>query len=85
MSRPEMTEEYRPPMAPHVVGRYSKRTTDPDGVPDEQLWEAACERCGTTYGPAPCASGMVRQHISAFASSHVHRDALSDGFPERKR
>lgn len=74
MASPAMTEEYRPPWCPHVVGRYSPRVIEPEtGLPGEQRFVITCENCNAVYGPAPCTSGMVRQHVSNFAQSHAHK------------
>lgn len=77
-TRPQMTESYSPEAVKHVTGKYSSRMFDPEtNQPEDQWWEASCSKCGATMGPAPCASGMVRQHISSFAFAHTHRDGLS--------
>ncbi len=69
--------EFRPEWAKHVVGEYSERTADEQGIPEEQLYRAKCTTCGESYGPLKCSSGLVRQHIARFALLHLHRDPLA--------
>lgn len=72
-------EEWRPPFANHVLGRYTVRTNDPEtGMPNEQTYEIVCEHhgCALRWGPSKCSSGAVRQHIANFAINHLHRDPL---------
>lgn len=71
----ETWTEVRPPAAPHVVGRFNRRTFDEDGIPEEQLVEARCEHpgCGGAF-KRRCSSGLVQEHIARFATVHLHRD-----------
>lgn len=71
----ETWTEVRPPAAPHVLGRFNRRTFDDDGMPEEQLVEAKCEHpgCGATF-KRRCSSGLVQEHIARFATVHLHRD-----------
>jgi len=73
----ETWTEVRPPAAPHVIGRFNRRTFDEDGMPEEQLVEARCEHagCGGTF-KRRCSSGLVQEHIARFATVHLHRDAF---------
>lgn len=68
--------EWSPQSAPHVKGRYTRRTFDEDGQPEEQRWEARCETCGGSH-QGGCMSGNVRSHIARFAAQHLHRDPLA--------
>lgn len=67
-------EPYDPSFAPHVKGRYTARVFDQElGMYEEQIVEAVCETCKATFRRA-CSSGLVRQHITRFASVHTHTD-----------
>ena len=69
--------DFRPPWATHVHGRHTLREIDPEtGRPEEQYYEATCEKCGCRWGPLPCNTGQVRQHIAKFAIVHLHREPL---------
>lgn len=69
-------EEWRPDWAKHVLGRFTRRTVDPDTrLPEPQKVEIKCEQCGATW-QVQCSSGLVRNHINNFAKSHAHRDPL---------
>lgn len=66
--------EFRPEWAPHVNGRYARRTFDPEtGQADDQAWTAHCTKCGQSW-QGKCSSGQVKQHIQRFARVHLHRD-----------
>lgn len=85
MNPEEVWIDYSPPWAPHVKGRYTERTVDPETrQPTEQRYVVKCEKCGAQWGPTTCLSGMVRQHIVNFAIAHPHRDPLIDPFPGRR-
>lgn len=58
-------------MHPHVVGVYNERVHGED-----QHYKVTCTKCGATWGPVKCDSGMVRRHIGIFAVVHAHRNAL---------
>ena len=64
------------PFAPNVTGRFTERTFDEDGIPEEQDVEATCSNCGAVF-KRKCTSGMVRQLIHTFATVHLHRHCLS--------
>lgn len=81
--RNDIYVEYSLHWSPHVKGRYTERTVDEDGIPEEQKVEAFCQVCNTMFRRT-CSSGMVRQHIAMFAQVHVHRNPLSDPFPGAK-
>lgn len=69
-------EEWRPPHAPHVVGRYGPRLVDEEtGMPEAQTVRCVCEYpgCGATW-QTQCASGRVREHVQRFGTVHLHRD-----------
>ena len=69
--------EWRPPYAPHVLGRWTQRVFDDDGLPEEQKVVVRCEfpGCGGVFERA-CTSGLVQQHVQRFAIVHLHRDVL---------
>ena len=68
---------YRPQHAPHVVGRYERRTFDQEAqMFRDQRIEMTCERCGATW-QTTCATGQVRTHIMRFGTVHLHRDPLA--------
>lgn len=73
----ETWTEVRPPAAPHVLGRFTRRTFDESGLPEEQTVEARCEHpgCGATFRRM-CSSGLVQEHIARFAVVHLHRDVF---------
>ena len=62
--------DYSPPWAPHVRGRYEAREYGPDGRPEPQRVEMACERCGAAW-QTTCETGMVRGHVDRFALVHA--------------
>lgn len=68
---------WSPPDIPHVVGRWTQRTFDESGLPEEQLVEAECQHpgCGAQF-KRHCASGHVREHVMRFALVHLHRDVF---------
>ena len=66
-----LDKTWSPQAHPHVVGVYSERIPG-----DDQHYAVTCKRCGETWGPVKCDSGMVRRHIASFAIAHAHRDAL---------
>ncbi|GAC1459817.1 MAG: hypothetical protein PVSMB8_15250 [Vulcanimicrobiaceae bacterium] len=68
---------YTPAWATHVTGKYTERTINADGMPEEQRIEATCSTCGATW-KGGCLTGMVREHIARFAYVHLHRDPLED-------
>jgi len=70
-----MWSEWIPPNAPHVIGKYSDRTYGPNG-PDPQKVKVDCRTCGEHW-ETDCDSGRVKEHISRFASQHLHRDPLA--------
>lgn len=67
--------EWSPAHAPHVKGRYTERTFDEDGLPEEQSVEARCETCKAEW-KGKCLTGNVRGHIAKFGVVHAHRDPL---------
>lgn len=70
------TEEFRPPHAPHVLGRYGLPTIDPETrMPEPVRVECVCERCGARWQTL-CASGRTREHVMRFGSVHLHADPL---------
>jgi len=74
--------EYRPDMAPHVVGRYEPRVFDAEeGRWEEQVIELSCEHpaCKAVAFPLrrKCDSGRVREHVARFALGHIHRDPFA--------
>lgn len=72
--------EWSPPKAPWVKGRYTERTFDADGLPEEQEVEVRCEHPGCDSPGVwrrRCSSGQVRGHIATYALVHAHRDALA--------
>lgn len=73
----ETWSEWRPQHAPHVVGRWTQRVFDDDGMPEEQRVEIRCEHpgCGAEFKRA-CISGLVQQHVQRFAIAHLHRDVF---------
>jgi len=75
--------EWRPRWAPHVRGEHTERTVDPEThQADEQKYKITCERCGETWGPSVCTSGLVRTRIANFAVLHAHRNPLMDPIPK---
>jgi hypothetical protein len=69
---------FSPRWAPHVVGEYTDRKLDPaTGKPSGQTWKVRCGKCGATFGPLACDTGMVRSHIGKFAVLHNHSDPLA--------
>ena len=68
--------EWSPGFAPHVKGKYTRRTFDDDGLPEEQHIRVHCTHCGDTWD-RECLSGQVRGHIARFATAHLHRDPLA--------
>lgn len=83
MADERKTVEYRPPWAPHVVGRYPERLWDKEASAwVEQKIIMTCEHpgCGGSF-QTTCSSGMTREHVNNFAKSHVHRDVFKDPFP----
>lgn len=69
-------EEWAPEYAPHVKGRYERRTWDGAGLPLAQKIECTCTACGGRYETA-CTTGQVRAHIARFAAAHLHADPLA--------
>jgi len=69
--------EWRPDHAPHVLGRYTERVVDDQGLPEPQQVTAECEwpGCGARW-KTTCSSGSVRTHIARFGALHLHRDPL---------
>lgn len=69
--------EVRPLASLHVVGRFTRRVVDDDGIPEEQHVIAHCTfaGCGATF-ERKCASGLVQEHIARFAVVHLHRDVF---------
>lgn len=74
-ARRETWGEWRPPSAPHVLGRWTLRVLGDDGMPEEQQVAIVCEHCKAEY-KRPCTSGLVKSHVQRFAIVHAH--------PERK-
>lgn len=75
-TEPATWRTWSPPFAPHVRGRYERRTFDSEaGMPNPQRVAMECTRCGNTWRTV-CASGQVRGHIAKFARLHLHRDVL---------
>lgn len=68
--------EWTPGFARHVVGRYTVRTFDEDGIPEPQRVEAVCNVCGARW-QGQCLSGQVRTHIARFGAVHAHRDPFA--------
>jgi hypothetical protein len=81
----EQWTEWRPKWAPHVRGEHTPRVMDPEtGLPESQKIRIVCERCGATWGPSECTSGLVRNKIAAYALDHkaclpVQTPKLGDG------
>jgi len=75
-------EEWRPPFAEHVLGRFTTREEDPDnpGFPLPQRVEMTCETCGAIWRTW-CSTGSVRVHITRFGAVHLHRDPFAQGNP----
>lgn len=72
-------EAWSPDWAPHVVGRYTKRTFDAETqLPEPQKVEIRCTFPGcNAEWKLDCSSGLVRDHVNNFAKSHTHRDPLA--------
>lgn len=71
----DLTEEWRPLSAPHVVGKFTPRRWD--GTAYEPQWvEATCTTCGESSPRVKCDTGRVREKIAAFAVLHLHADPL---------
>lgn len=81
-------DEWRPPFAQHVLGKYERRTVNDDGTADEQRVVVVCEQCkarcrcckgvcscGAEFRTV-CTTGSTRTHVSRFAVLHLHRDPL---------
>lgn len=76
-------EEWSPSWAPHVKGRYTRRTVDEvTRMPEPQQVRIVCthrddegKMCGETWQTS-CSSGNVRRHIQNFAMNHIHKDPL---------
>lgn len=81
----ELRRTWAPRWAPHVIGRFSDRVVNDDGTAEPQRYVISCSRCGATWGPAVCTSGLVENHIAKFALSHAHRDPLTDPMPGARR
>ena len=62
--------EFTPPWAPLVKGWYTDRDEDGEGEVG-----AECTKCLGSF-KRKCTSGLMRQHISNFARSHIHRNPL---------
>ncbi len=79
MEQPEAEpawREWRPSFAPHIKGRFERRTFDRDvGMPNPQKIVMECAKCGDRWQTV-CATGQVRSHIARFARLHLHRDVL---------
>lgn len=76
-------ETWSPEWAPHVVGRWNKRTLDPEtGEPEPQMVHMACAQCGATYR-VRCTSGAVRSWVNRFANVHFHGNPLDPGRVKR--
>jgi hypothetical protein len=73
----ETWTEWRPDHAKHVVGAWTARVFDDDGMPEEQTVKMRCEYpgCGATM-VRKCSSGLVQQHVQRFAIVHLHRDVF---------
>jgi hypothetical protein len=68
--------EYRPKFAAWVVGRYPRRSFDPEENRwEEQRVDMTCEKCGATW-VRHCNSGKPREWIAKFAVAHAHADPL---------
>jgi hypothetical protein len=76
MNGPEW-EEWRPPFAKHVLGRYTPREHDPETGIVDQMYSIQCETCHQSFGPVKCTTGAVREHITRFAIQHTHRNPLT--------
>ena len=73
MSREEKWQEWSPPWAPHVLGRYTAREQPLEGEPQQpQRVEAVCKKCGGEPWRGVCTTGNVRGKISTFALEHRH-------------
>ena len=68
-------EQWSPGWCSNIEGRYTRRTYDEDGIPEEQRIECQCTVCGATFRRV-CSSGLVRDRINEFAKHHTHKDAL---------
>ncbi len=75
-------EEFRPPWAPWVVGRYEREVDPETGLPEPTVVRLKCERCGDEHR-ARCGSGAPTQWVLRFAVAHAHRDPL-DPLPKRE-
>jgi hypothetical protein len=73
---PPQWEEWRPPYASHVVGRWTKLEAEPDGAHLPQTYTMTCELCNQSWGPTKCTSGLIKNHIATFAIQHLHRSPL---------
>jgi hypothetical protein len=83
MSEGEEWQEWRPPYASHVVGKFTRPRVDPEtGQREIQTYTLQCETCNTLYGPLKCHTGLIRNHISTFAIQHLHRSPLE---PPKKK
>lgn len=71
----DLSQEWRPLNAPHVVGRFSPRRWNGAGF-DPQWVEAECTTCGEASARVRCDSGRVREKVVAFAVLHLHVDPL---------
>ena len=70
--------EWSPGFAPHVMGRYTRRTFDPETrMPEPQKIEVTCGICHATWR-GECLTGQVRTHIARFGTVHLHRDPLDN-------
>lgn len=69
----EAQESWRPPWAPHVVGRH-ERWDSTERTPIR--YQCECERCGAVW-QGECGTGRVRAHVERFARQHLHRDPLA--------
>jgi hypothetical protein len=75
-----VTETYAPRWAPHASGTF-ERETDGDGLPAPTWVRLSCSKCGATHS-VRCVSGAPRNQVVAWASAHLHRDAMKEEFPK---
>ena len=74
----ETWKDWTPEHAKHVIGRWTTRTFDDSGMPEEQRVECVCSwpGCGAVW-KGSCSSGRVKEHVARFAHVHLHRNPLT--------
>ena len=78
-----LTEQWSPQLAPHVVGRYAKRSYDENNFPKPQPFEVRCEVCKQKWA-SMCTTGQVRSRFVEFSTRHLHRDPFVVPHPPRR-